>query len=236
MPGLPLATRLCRNDNVILAARSRRLFARTSRQRRTSSVWKGHAMPLKGRVGRHTKQGGKECQNWSDDQQTVIGLLNHIAPANAGTGGSLKPRIVSGIASDALYHAIVAFENKYFPGQRLGFVDPGGPIYQKLVALSTPAPPHAPAAAPAPPAPVVYAPAASTDDRMLKEGEKKLLRPIFQSTFPYEDQQIGANTKEWGGHTNSITPNYLPLLALSIWRFDFSRASNYDKWIFVHEM
>ena len=188
-------------------------------------------MALRGRVGRHTQLGRKECQNWSDDQQAVIDLLNRIAPANAGTGGSLKPRIVAGIASDALYNAIVAFENKYFPGQRRGFVDPGGTMYQKLVALAaTPAAPAAPGVDTSPP------PTTGTDDRMLKLGEKAILRPLFRDTFPYEDQQIGANTREWGGHTNSITPNYLPRLALSLWRFDFSGASNSDKWIFVHEM
>jgi hypothetical protein len=202
---------------------------------------KENTMAIRGRVGRHTQLGGKHCQNWSDDQKAIIDLLNRIAPSNAGTGGSLKPRIVAGIASDELYNAIVAFENKHFPGQRSGFVDPGGKMYQKLEALAT-----APAAPvvqviPTPPAPVVPPPVGndplvSTDERMLKQGEKELLRPVFKDTFPYDDQQIGANTREWGGHTNSITPNYLPLLALSIWRFDFSAASNADKWIFVHEM
>lgn len=185
-------------------------------------------MALRGRVGRHTQLGGKQCQNWSDDQQAVIDLLNRIAPSNAGTGGSFKPRIIAGIASDALSNAIVAFENRHFPGQRRGFVEPGGTMYQKLEAL---------AAAPATPVPVVTTPPAlGTDERMLKQGEKTILRPLFQDTFPYDDQQIGANTREWGGHTNSMTPNYLPRLALSIWRFDFSSASNDDKWIFVHEM
>jgi hypothetical protein len=79
-------------------------------------------------------------------------------------------------------------------------------------------------------------PTTSTADRMLKIGEIAILRPLFRNTFPYEDQQVSANTREWGGHTNSITPNYLPLLAISLWRFDFSGASNSDKWIFVHEM
>jgi hypothetical protein len=92
-----------------------------------------NTMAIRARVGRHTQLGGRQCQNWSDDQKTIIDLLNRIAPSNSGTGGSLKPRIVAGIASDELFSAIVAFENKQFPGQRSGFVDPGGPMYQKLV-------------------------------------------------------------------------------------------------------
>jgi hypothetical protein len=95
-------------------------------------------------------------------------VLNRIAPPDAGTGGSLKPRIVAGIASNALYNAIVAFENKHFPRQRSGFVDPGGPMYQKLVALAS-----APALVASPP------PLTSTDDRMLKMGEKAILRPLI---------------------------------------------------------
>jgi hypothetical protein len=195
---------------------------------------KEHTMAITGRVGRHTQAGGRHCQNWVEDQKAVIDLLNRIPAANGGTGGGLNPRLVAGIASDELYNAIVAFENKHFPGQRSGFVDPGGLMYQKLEALAT-----APAAPviPKPPAPVAPTPPAlGTGERMLKQGEKALLRPLFKGTFPYDDQQIGANTREWGGHTNSITPDYLPLLALSIWRFDFSTASNNKKWTFVHEM
>lgn len=196
-------------------------------------------MAIKGRVGRHTQIREKQCQNWSDDQKAIIDLLNRIAPSNSGTGGSLKPRIVAGIASDELYNAIVAFEDKHFPRQRSGFVDPGGAMFRKLETLATASPAPVVPAVSKPPAPVVGTspgPALSTDDRMLKHGEKALLRPVFKDTLPYDDQQIGANTEEWGGHTNSITPNYLPKLAMSIWRFDYSGASNSDKWIFVHEM
>jgi hypothetical protein len=61
--------------------------------------------------------------------------------------------MVAGICSDDLYAAISAFEDKYFPGQRSGFIDPGGAMYQKLAMLAAPAaaPPPAPTAAPAPP-------------------------------------------------------------------------------------
>src|SRR5438874_9532981 len=112
-------------------------------------------MAIRGRVGRHTQLAGRQCQNWSDDQKTIIDLLNAISPANGGTGGSLKPSIVSGIASNELYNAIVAFENRHFPGQRSGFVDPGGKMYLKLDALA------AAAAAPVmPPAPVAPPPPA----------------------------------------------------------------------------
>jgi type VI secretion system secreted protein VgrG len=197
-------------------------------------------MGIRARVGRHTQHAGKQCQNWGDDQKAIIDLLNQIPASNGGTGGSLKPpRIVPGIASNELYNAIVAFENKHFPGHRSGFVDPGGQMYKKLEALAaTPAAVVVPAAPAAPTEPAVdyNPPDVSTDDRMLKRGEIELLRPIFRDTFPYDDQQIGANTREWGGHTNSITPNYLPKLAMSIWRFDFSTADNTDKGIFVHEM
>jgi hypothetical protein len=197
-------------------------------------------MPIRGRVGRHTQLGGRQCQNWSGDQKTIIDLLNRIPVASGGTAGSLNPRIIDGMASQELYAAIVAFENKYFPGQNSGYVDPDGKMFRKVVDLATAAAAPVVAVTPTSPTatpPVDYNPPdVSTEPRMLKEGEKKLLRPIFKDTFPYDDQQIGANTREWGGHTNSITPNYLPHLAMSLWRFDFSTADNTDKGIFVHEM
>jgi hypothetical protein len=94
-------------------------------------------MPLKGRVGRHTKLQGRHCQNWTDDQSTVIGLLNSIPDAQGGPGDSLiGSRIVNGIASDALYRAIVRFEDKHFPGQRSGFVDPGGAMLKRMEELA----------------------------------------------------------------------------------------------------
>ena len=111
-------------------------------------------MPLRGRVGRHAKTGGKHCQNWPDDQQLVLSLLNQIAVPQGGTGGDLSGRIVNGMASDALNRAIARFENLHFPRQGSGFVDPGGAMLRKMeqlaVAISTaPAPP--PKAPPAPP-------------------------------------------------------------------------------------
>ncbi len=92
-------------------------------------------MALRARVGRHTKSGMRECQNWADDQQTVIALLNRISAADGGAGGSLAGRIVAGISSDALYRAITKFEDKHFPGQRSGFLDPGGAMLARMEAL-----------------------------------------------------------------------------------------------------
>jgi hypothetical protein len=66
----------------------------------------------------------------------VIVLLNRIPAPDGGAGGSLGGRIVAGISSDGLYKAIVGFESKYFPGQRKGFVDPGGPMLKRLEDLA----------------------------------------------------------------------------------------------------
>jgi hypothetical protein len=97
-------------------------------------------MSLKGRVGRHTRHGGQHCQNWPDDQKSVITLLNRIPVNDGGAGGGLNGniggRIVAGMASDALYRAIVAFEDKHFPGQRSGFVDPAGKMIQRMEDLA----------------------------------------------------------------------------------------------------
>ena len=60
--------------------------------------------------------------------------------ASGGAGGSLRPRVIAGIASNELYAAIVAFETKHFPAQRLGFFDPGGRMFRKLEVLGTLAP------------------------------------------------------------------------------------------------
>ena len=107
-------------------------------------------MALRARVGRHTKNALRECQNWTGDQQTVIALLNRISVTDGGAGGSLAGRIVAGISSDALYRAIAKFEDKYFPGQRSGFLDPGGAMLARMEALVSGR--TAPPAAIAPPA------------------------------------------------------------------------------------
>ena len=97
-------------------------------------------MPIRGRVGRHHKTGGRHCQNWADDQRTVVTLLNQIPIEQGGAGGKLQPRIVAGIASDDLFAAILRFEDKHFPGQRSGFIDSGGPMYRRMESLTTAAP------------------------------------------------------------------------------------------------
>ncbi len=94
-------------------------------------------MPLRGRVGRHTKLQGRHCQNWTDDQTTVIDLLSRIPAAEGGAGDSLiGSRIVNGMASAALYGAITHFEDTHFPGQRSGFVDPGGAMLKRMEELA----------------------------------------------------------------------------------------------------
>ena len=103
-------------------------------------------MPLRARVGRHTQDHGRQCQNWPDDQRTVIGLLNAIPAAAGGTGGGLSGQVASGIASDALSRAISTFEDKQFPGERLGYVDPDGQLLKKMEELA--------AAAARPPGPI----------------------------------------------------------------------------------
>lgn len=112
-------------------------------------------MPLRGRVGRHANT-GRHCQNWKDDQLTVIALLNRIPIADGGTEGTLKPSVTPGLVSDELYSSILNFQKKHFPGTPSGFVDPGGPVLVKLEALA------------ARPAPAVRTKSALWDD--LKSG------------------------------------------------------------------
>lgn len=98
---------------------------------------------LRGRVGRHTRSGGRHCQNWADDQKTVMDILNAIPVIQGGAGGSLGGRIVLGISSDALYRAISRFEDRYFPGQRSGFIDPGGAMWDRMLTVAMESsPPH----------------------------------------------------------------------------------------------
>jgi len=96
-------------------------------------------MSLRARVGRHTNEGGRQCQNWADDQQTVTDLLNRIAADNGGAAGSLNAPIRPGVCGDALYAAIVQFETKHFPRQSNGYVDPGGAMLKRMEDLAAPA-------------------------------------------------------------------------------------------------
>jgi hypothetical protein len=103
-------------------------------------------MPLRGRVGRHASTGA-QCQNWKGDQEAVVGLLNKISVADGGAGGSLGGRIIAGLASDALYQAILGFEKRYTPARQTGFVEPGGTLLTQMEGLATrptPAPPRQP--------------------------------------------------------------------------------------------
>jgi len=159
-----------------------------------------------------------------------------------GMGGSLKTRIVAGIASNRLYAAIAMFEAKNFPGHHVGFFDPGGPMFKKLEALATPAPPTAPPAPPAPPPPAPPPPLASTDlsagpvPRLLTSGEKNLLRPIFGDTIKYDEQLVSINFNDSGGEDNSFTPGYHPNMSRHIWSVDYSNATLRRTAVFVHEM
>jgi hypothetical protein len=94
-------------------------------------------MPLRGRVGRHSRDGGRHCQNWPDDQQSVIRLLNRMPVAAGGAAGSLSKPVISGICSDELYRAITTFEDKYFPGERKGYVDPAGVKHMEDLAAAS---------------------------------------------------------------------------------------------------
>jgi hypothetical protein len=60
-------------------------------------------------------------------------LLNAIPFMAGGAGGHLERRTVSGIASEPLCRAISRFEDKYFPGQRSGYVDPGGGMLKQML-------------------------------------------------------------------------------------------------------
>ena len=94
----------------------------------------GAEMPLRGRVGRHTQSGFRQCQNWADDQEIVIDLLNGIPVMRGGANGSIpRLRIILGIASEALCQAITRFEDRHFPGQRSGFVDPDGAMLNRML-------------------------------------------------------------------------------------------------------
>lgn len=192
-------------------------------------------MPLRARVGKHSRAAGRQCQNWSDDQKTVIDLLNRVPASSGGTGGSLQPRIVGGIVSDGVYAAILAFEAKYFPTQRLGFFEPNGPMLKKLEALA--ATPPAPVVQPPPPAtPPPVAPTSGPIPRGLTAGEKHLLFPIFGATLDYPNQTVDRNDSHTGGIGNSFTPGYFPNMSPLIWSWDYSMASDTDAAIFVHEM
>jgi hypothetical protein len=91
---------------------------------------------VRGRVGRHTQDRGRQCQNYPADQWTVIDLLNRITFADGGAQGGLSKHIISGTSSDELYRAISSFEDKQFRGSRRGYVDPGGAMLKRMKNLA----------------------------------------------------------------------------------------------------
>jgi hypothetical protein len=101
------------------------------------------ATQLQGRVGRHTQDHGRHCQNWPADQLAVIDLLNRIPVADGGPAVQLSKHVVSGICSDELYRAISNFEDKHFRGQRSGYVDPDGAMLRRMELLAAGAVPGA---------------------------------------------------------------------------------------------
>jgi hypothetical protein len=92
--------------------------------------------PIRGRVGRHANTGA-QCQNWAEDQQTIINMLNVLPLADGGPEAGILGKVVNGMASDALYKAILRFQKLQFPAQQIGFIEPGGPILAKLDALAS---------------------------------------------------------------------------------------------------
>jgi len=74
------------------------------------------------------------------------------------------------------------------------------------------------------------------DVRSLTEGEKVILRVIFAQTFPYEELVVSRNDGNLGGKRNSITAGTIAMFAIHIWQPDFTAASDFFKWTFIHEM
>lgn len=95
-------------------------------------------MSLRARVGRHARQGERQCQNFVRDQQTVINLLNHIPDEIGGRriAGGLDGPIKSGICSDALYRAIMRFEIMNYPRLPNGFIEPDGAMLKDMEKLA----------------------------------------------------------------------------------------------------
>src|SRR4029077_17626398 len=93
-------------------------------------------MPLRARVGRHARTGA-QCQNWVADQQTVIALLNLISAPDGGAEASIAGRVVGGLSSDALYHAILRFQKRNSPARQSGFVDPGDAVLARMDLLAS---------------------------------------------------------------------------------------------------
>jgi hypothetical protein len=70
--------------------------------------------------------------------------------------------------------------------------------------------------------------------RIITDGERSLLRSVFEETLPYGGLEVSANLANLGGEDNSITPGGIPMFSTRIWCADFS-APGADKSTFVHE-
>lgn len=74
--------------------------------------------------------------------------------------------------------------------------------------------------------------------RYLTDGEKSMLRQIFEITLPLDSMQVTRNDEEIGGPDNSITPGPIPFMAKTAWSTDYaygSSASDEDRGNFIHE-
>jgi hypothetical protein len=181
-------------------------------------------MPLRARVGKHTKDGGRQCQNWADDQKTVIDLLNRIPVASGGAGASLKPRIVGGVASNELYAAIVAFETKAFPGQQIGFVEPGGAMLKRMEELAAPA-----ARAPAVPPPIAKATPAKKKETEFHPG----VMHNHQPSGRWADVQKNPDSPGIIGWTcSNFAPENVLRLASTRTLYDKPLAAAHLRWFF----
>jgi hypothetical protein len=158
-------------------------------------------MSIKGRVGRHAHVGGHQCQNWTADQQYVINLLNQIPASQGGAHGTLNGRIISGISSEALYQAILVFEEKYFPGQRSGFVDPNGKLLQRMEKEASQlntrdVPPPSPQPAPKPVSPLQTLQRNLLDDALASKVDpffpmyKSQVQPLITLAYKHIDNLI----------------------------------------------
>src|SRR4051812_15977135 len=81
--------------------------------RREPRLGTGRSQCSCARVGRYSD--GRQCENWADDQKTVIELLNAIHFDDGGAQKSVGGQVISGSASNDLWFAIKRFEERQFP-------------------------------------------------------------------------------------------------------------------------
>jgi hypothetical protein len=73
--------------------------------------------------------------------------------------------------------------------------------------------------------------------RKITDGERSLLRMVYEETLPYPKLEVATNDYNIGGKTNSLTPEDVPYLSTTIWCADFSGPSvpKGDQGTFIHE-